>query len=165
MGTLIFLAVVAAIATAIWGIHTYTKNKDIKDLQKSTDESVERQLMDGLEDLTITALAKHSDKRWIASIVSARIADYLKMGVDPTKFFKLLENLKLNPTVRENWNEKEVELSALIQQYVLQNQDQEDLKLWNKTVLGDKKSGLENMQTSFLVKAKKSPWILDLNLS
>lgn len=155
MGTIIFLSVLTLIGTAIWGVAKYTKIKDTKDLQTSLDKNIEWQLMDGLHDLKIETLAKHSDKSRIASIVSSRISDYLKMGVDPSTLYRVFENLRLNPAVRQNWNEKEVELSALIQQFVLQNEDSHDLMLWNKTVLNDKKQGLQKMQASFLVKVRK----------
>lgn len=156
MQSIIIFFGIAAILFSLYKAFEMLQKRDAKMNQQSLDKNIEWQLMDGLESLTITTLAKHSDKSRIASIVSARISDYLKMGVDPRRLYKVFENLQLNPIARHNWNEKEIELSALIQQFILQNEDSYDLMLWNEIVIGDKKSGLEKIQNSFLTKVKKN---------
>lgn len=156
---LVIICVLAAVYFVVKHINGIIAKKDAKKAQKRVDENVEWQLLDGLSDLTISVLAKHSDKEKIARIVSARINDYLKLSVHPYNLSNLFKNLGLTTGVKHNASNREIELSALIQHYVLRNIDSHDLDCWKIGVSKDRKEGYEKLNHSFLSKCEKNQWI------
>jgi hypothetical protein len=150
---ILFLATVVAIGKLI---NRYSVKKDARKAQQRIDANIEWQLLDGLYNLPISTLVTHSDKKKIARIVSARICDYLQMAVHPGRLTALFENLGLFTSVKTDVTDKEIELSALIQHYVLTNVDSHDVDIWNIHVCKDKKSGYEKLNQSFLVKARNN---------
>lgn len=151
---IICFIVMIAIITKI--VNFFVQKNDQRKAQLCVDKNVEWQLMDGIGNITIEVLEKHSDKKKIASIVSARISDCLEIAVHPAKLVKIFENLSLFTTTKNNQSDKAIELSALIQQYVLRNVDSYDVDVWNIQVCEDKKKGYILLNQSFLAKVKKN---------
>jgi cell division protein FtsL len=149
---ILFIAVVITVAKVF---NRYLAKKDAREAQKRIDANIEWQLLDGLCNLTVKTLATHSDNKKIASIVSARICDYLEMAVHPYQLATLFENLGLFISAKNDVSDKEIELSALIQHYVLTNIDSYNMDVWNKQVCDDKKIGYAKLNKSFLARVKK----------
>ena len=162
---LIILSVIALVAGAIYAIHYLGKKKDERNHQRHVDENVEKQISWGLDEVKIKLLATHSDKQKIARMVSDRIKEYLRMAVHPMQLSRVFENLGLYTHRRDEWTEKEIELSALIKQYVLQYIDRHDLEVWNAEVCADKKPGYERINKSFLVKAEDNMLVWSPNFN
>ncbi|MCE9517947.1 hypothetical protein K8Q96_03025 [Candidatus Nomurabacteria bacterium] len=156
---LFVICVLAVVYFTVKYINRIIAKKDAEKAQKRVNENVEWQLMDGLSDLTISVLAKHSDKEKIASIVSSRINDYLRLSVHPYNLYNVFKNLGLTTGVKNNASNKEIELSALIQHYVLRNVDSHDLECWQIGISKDRKEGYEKLNHSFLSKCEKNQWI------
>lgn len=121
--------------------------------------------MDGLEDMTIELLAQHSDKEKMARAVSCRIVDLIRLSIHPEKLSNVFEKLGLFMAVKNHWSVKEIELSALIQQYTLRNIDSHDLEVYQIEVSKDRKNGFQKINNSFLNKAEKNGFIWSPSLS
>lgn len=153
---LVFIAVIVVIWFAGKQIMKKIDQYQARKYQKNfTDKIVEKNLMDGLAEISIELLAKHSDKEKIAIAVSCRIVDLIRLSIHPEKLSVVFEKLGLFMVVKNHWSMKEIELSALIQQYVLRNIDSHDLEVYQIEVSKDRKNGFQKLNTSFLVKAPK----------
>jgi hypothetical protein len=64
----------------------------------------------------------------------------------------MLEKLGLFTATRNNWGAKEIELSALIQQYTLRSLDAHDMRVYQSITCEDMKTGFEKLNKSFLTK-------------
>ncbi len=142
------------------------EKRDQKQAQKSIDSNTEWQLTEnGFAEVTIEMLARHSDKEKIARIVSSRITDYLQLAIHPKKLSKILQNLGLFTAVTNKWSTKEIELAALIQQYILRDVSAFDLDVYQSVVSEDKKEGFAELNKSFLTRVHDDMlvWSLKLN--
>jgi len=161
---IIFLVVIVLIYKKV--IQPLIEKNDQKQAQKSIDANTEWQLNEiGFAGVTIEMLARHSDKEKIARTVSSRIVDYLNLAIHPRQLSKILQNLGLFTAVRNNWSNKEIELSALIQQYILRDVSAHDLGVYQTIVCEDKKKGFEELNQSFLTKVHNDMlvWSLKYN--
>ncbi len=128
------------------------RKRDEKSAQKAVDKNVEWQLEDRFHEITIETLARHSDVEKMARIASSRIEDYIYMAVHPKKLSQIFQKLGLFTAVRNNWGSKELQLAALIQQYVIRNLHAHDLRVYQTVVCEDKASGFEELNKSFITK-------------
>ncbi len=147
---LLLIAVVVIIGKLLQRL---AARKDARQLQKGIDRNTEWQLNEGrFDEVTIEMLARHSDIEKIARIVSVRIYDCIKLAVHPKKLSKIVQKLGLFAPARNNWSDKEIQLAALIQQYILRNLDAHDLKVYQSEVCENVKSGFTELNKTFLTK-------------
>jgi hypothetical protein len=159
----LFIAVVAIVGILI---SRQTKKRDTRKAQQSVDKNVEWQINEGhFNEMTIQVLATHSDKEKMARIVSARIYEYIKQAIHPKKLSKTFQKLGLFTTVRNNWGNTEIELAALIQQYLLHSLDAHDLRVYHSAVCDDKICGFEELNELFVPKVKDDMFTMNLQLN
>lgn len=151
LGIILFVAAIAAVMK--WIVNPIIAKRDERSRQKAVDQNVEWQINEcKFNEVTIEVLAKHSDKERMARIASTRLVDYIAVGTHPKQLAYMLEKLGLFTATRNNWGAKEIELSALIQQYTLRNLDTHDMRVYQSITCEDRKTGFEKLNKSFLTK-------------
>ncbi len=145
----------------VYGINPAIARRDARKSQEAIDRNIEWQLLEGLEyphQITIALLAQYSDKEKIARIISSRIREYLAIGAHPQQLARLFENLGLYDETKKG-DTREIEIAALIKYYVLEDVSRTDLSNYRSTLTSDKVRGLERLNMSFIMKAKKSSFV------
>lgn len=157
---------IVAVAVAFKYILKWKDEKEATKRQKTfTDPNIERLIIEDFSELKIENITAHSDHQKIARFISSRITDELKLGIHPRQLNNIFQNLGLFTTTRNHWSDKEIALSATIQQYVLRNIDSHDLEVYQIRFSEDPKKGLEELNKSFIVKAEKNGLIWDMKLN
>ncbi len=161
MNPLLFIVILALGVFLVmkFVINPAIARKDAKKNQDAIDRNVEWQLMegnDGVDQITIELLARHSQKERIARVMAARIREYLYMGAHPEKIVRLFQNLGLFDGPKKVEDIKQIELSALIKHYALQEIEVHELRCYQTTLFEDQRNGLQKLNKSFLTKAGDS---------
>jgi|GEM_PF-3300232 len=157
----IFLIICAIALVMKFVINPMIARHDGRDAQKGIDRNIEWQLLEGLEyphQITINLLAQYSDKEKIARIMASRIREYLAIGAHPHHLAKLFESLALYDGSKKGTT-REIEVAALIKHYVLEDVSRNDLSNYQSTLASDTAKGLERLNMSFIVKAKKCSFL------
>ena len=166
MNTVLLIITITTIF-GIWQIVKFFQRKEAKEAQDKIDRNIERILMSEFYEATgnIELFAKYSRTDLIASYIAGKVVDLMKFGIHPQELAKLFSNLGLYTSTKNNWSDKELELSALIQQYILRHVDSHTLEVYQMVVCQDKKQGFSKLNNSFLAKAEKNMLIWSPSLS
>jgi hypothetical protein len=162
----IILAILVVVVIGFILITSWSdKRSAIKRQKTVTDPNIERLIIEEFSGLTMLNITEHSDHQKIARFISARITDEMRLGIHPKQLSNIFKNFGLFYATQNNWSAEEIALSAMIQQYVLRNIDSHDLEVYEIRFREDKKQGLGELNSSFLMKAEKNGFIWDLKLN